>query len=285
MEKRSKRSEDLNQKKKTSQSSSINQPTSSKFVYFSLFSLAALLLFNIFLAITVFNLEKKVNSSFGGQGQAKTEDQSQNVSPLSVKNLKKYAKELKLDLRRFNRCLDSGEKVREVKEEFDYGSSLGVRGTPGFFINGRFLGGAFPIEFFKEIIDKELEGTATNNCLDYSENLRRICQDKNNQAFNPEPKAIDLKKGQRRGPEMAPVTIVEFSDFECSFCLRSYDTVKEILRTYGDKVRFYYFHYPLNYHPNAQKAAEASLCAGDQGKFWEYHDRLFEVQKQKAKSL
>jgi protein-disulfide isomerase len=74
------------------------------------------------------------------------------------------------------------------------------------------------------------------------------------------------------------ITIIEWSDFECSFCARAAPTVKQIKQTYGDQVNIVYKHFPLNFHPNAQKAAEASECARDQGKFWEYHDILFANQ-------
>jgi protein-disulfide isomerase len=78
-----------------------------------------------------------------------------------------------------------------------------------------------------------------------------------------------------RGPENAPVEIVEFSDFQCPFCLSAFPTVNKVLATYGDKIRFVYRHYPLPNHSSARPAAEASVCAGEQGKFWQYHDRLF----------
>lgn len=72
------------------------------------------------------------------------------------------------------------------------------------------------------------------------------------------------------------VQIVEYSDFQCPFCVRAFPTVQQIKQAYGDKVEFTYKHFPLNsIHPLAQKAAEASECARDQGKFWEYHDLLF----------
>jgi protein-disulfide isomerase len=81
-----------------------------------------------------------------------------------------------------------------------------------------------------------------------------------------------------RGPASAPVEIIEFSDFQCPFCLSAFPTVKRVLSTYGDKIRFTYRHYPLPNHPNARPAAEAAACAAEQNRFWEYHDRLFENQ-------
>jgi predicted DsbA family dithiol-disulfide isomerase len=79
-----------------------------------------------------------------------------------------------------------------------------------------------------------------------------------------------------RGPANAPVTIVEFADFECPYCGGLFPTLKAVERTYADKVRFVYRQFPLtNMHPHAQKAAEASLCANEQQKFWEFHDSMF----------
>ncbi len=83
----------------------------------------------------------------------------------------------------------------------------------------------------------------------------------------------------RKGDKDAPITIVEFSDFECPFCARFYsDTLKQIDEKYikTGKVQLYYRDFPLSFHQNAQKAGEASECAGEQGKFWEMHDLLFE---------
>jgi protein-disulfide isomerase len=78
-----------------------------------------------------------------------------------------------------------------------------------------------------------------------------------------------------RGPHDAKVEIVEFSDFQCPFCQQAYPTVQRILSSYGDRIKFVYRHYPLPNHPNAFPAAEAAACADAQGKFWEFHDRLF----------
>jgi protein-disulfide isomerase len=89
--------------------------------------------------------------------------------------------------------------------------------------------------------------------------------------------AVSADRGFARGPKDAPVTIIEFSDFQCPFCKNATTTVKQVLDKYPDKVRLVFRDYPLaSIHPLAPKAHEAARCAADQGKFWEYHDVLFE---------
>lgn len=85
-----------------------------------------------------------------------------------------------------------------------------------------------------------------------------------------------------KGDPNAPITIIEFSDFECPFCGRFYSqTLDQLTKNYIDtgKVKLVYRDFPLSFHPNAQKAAEAAECAKDQGKFWEMHDTIFENQQ------
>lgn len=91
---------------------------------------------------------------------------------------------------------------------------------------------------------------------------------------------IDISEGSlpALGKKNAKVTIVEFSDFQCPFCEKFYtDTYSKIKKEYIDtgKVKFAFRHLPLDIHPLAPIAAEASECANDQGKFWAYHDQLF----------
>lgn len=83
------------------------------------------------------------------------------------------------------------------------------------------------------------------------------------------------------GPEGAPITIVEFSDYQCPFCRQFHEeTFQSLLDAYPDQIRFVYRDFPLTgSHPEAQPAAEAARCASDQGKFWDYHHALFENQE------
>lgn len=222
------------------------------------------------------NLEQKVLSS---SAPVSTPTPTQ---PLAIESLKKYAVQLGLDSQRFASCLDNSEKAKKVSEDIAQGNSLGVRGTPAFFINGRFLGGAFPLELFKEIIDKELAGKGSANPKDYSAGLQQAAKPQNGQppAFNPKPVNVEIKAGDPiKGPADAQVTIVEFSDFQCPYCIRASATIEQVMNSYGDKVRLVFKNYPLPNHQFAQKAAEAALCANDQGKFWEYQAKLFESQQ------
>ena len=81
------------------------------------------------------------------------------------------------------------------------------------------------------------------------------------------------------GPDAAPVTLVEYGDYECPYCGMAYPIVKAAQRTLGDKLRLVFRHFPLKeIHPHAQHAAQAAESAGAQGKFWEMHDAIFEHQ-------
>ena len=92
-----------------------------------------------------------------------------------------------------------------------------------------------------------------------------------------EPYRVPVEVGTApvRGNPKAPVTILEFSDFQCPFCVRARPTVSRVREAYGDKVRWVFRHFPLDFHAQAEKAGEAAACAGDQGKFWEMHDLLW----------
>jgi protein-disulfide isomerase len=80
------------------------------------------------------------------------------------------------------------------------------------------------------------------------------------------------------GPETAKVTIVEFSDFQCPYCAQAHETVHQLRERYNDQVRIIFRHFPLAFHEHARLAAQAAAAAQAQGKFWPFHDRLFQHQ-------
>ncbi|MBU0958323.1 MAG: DsbA family protein [Nanoarchaeota archaeon] len=102
-------------------------------------------------------------------------------------------------------------------------------------------------------------------------------------APSPTPTAqVEIGDDAVKGESDAPVTIIEFSDYECPFCGRFYtETLPQIRARYIDtgKVKYVFRDFPLSFHPNAQKAAEAAECAGEQGKYFEMHDKLFDNQQ------
>ena len=101
-----------------------------------------------------------------------------------------------------------------------------------------------------------------------------------NQPLTPElQKLIATPGAPSYGPEGATVTVVEFSDFECPYCSKAASVMTQLKEKYGDRVRLVFRQFPLSFHKNAQGAAEASMAANAQGKFWEFHDLMFQNQK------
>ncbi len=90
------------------------------------------------------------------------------------------------------------------------------------------------------------------------------------------PRVEVVADGPSLGRADAPITIVEFSDYQCPFCKRAEPILKQVIERYPDKVRLVFRHFPLDQiHPRARPAAEAALCANEQGKFWEFHEKIF----------
>lgn len=104
-------------------------------------------------------------------------------------------------------------------------------------------------------------------------------------APTPPAAPVDIKitkEDHIRGNKNAKVVLVEYSDFECPFCGRHDPTMKSIMKKYGDKVAWVYRHFPLSFHAQAMPAALASECAAEQGKFWEFSDKIYANQEKLA---
>jgi len=168
--------------------------------------------------------------------------------------------------------------------------AVGANGTPTFFVNGREFVGAQPFEAFKGIIDEEIK--KADQVLARGVKLENVYAELQKEAGKaPPPQAPGAPEAQKvvtdlkidgapaLGPKNAPVTIVAFSDFQCPFCSRVVPTLHDIEKKYGAKVKIVFKHQPLPFHNNARVAAAASMAANDQGKFWEYHDKLFANQQ------
>jgi len=180
-----------------------------------------------------------------------------------------YAKQLNLDTNKFAACLDEHQHKTDVANDLSDGQKVGINGTPTFYINGLQLVGAYPYATFKLVIDHELSGSS-----------------------DPFPSTVPVQTTSRAtvgmgnlpilGNQNAPVTIIEFSDFQCPFCQSFFqNTYSQLKKDYIDsgKVKLVYRTFPLTtIHPNAQGSAEAAECANDQGKFWDMHNIFFQNQ-------
>ena len=221
----------------------------------------------------------------------------ENQKALSRADLENYAQQAGLDMEKVKKALDEKVHAESIKEDTTLATTMGARGTPNFFVNGRNIRGAVPFASFQTVIDEELAtakklqeqgvtkaqmyATLTKN------GLEKAAPPKPQQRpGQPDPNAVYKVPLQgdepQKGPDDALVTIVEFSDFECPFCGRVEPTLTAVQEKYGDDVRVVWMNNPLPFHKNAKPAATAALEAyeqkGDKG-FWAMHEKLFQNQK------
>ena len=188
-----------------------------------------------------------------------------------------YASDIGLDAGRFQVCLDKGTHRAAILADVRQAEEIGATGTPTFFINGKRLVGAQPLQVFQEIIDRELEGSASTQVSDYSAATQQLVV---GGRLNLVPVELDISDSPRKGK--GSVTLVEFTDYQCPFCLRYFsNTLPQLETKYEGKLSFVVKDLPLtNIHNKALAAAEAARCAGDQGEFWAMYDQLFNTQSQ-----
>src|SRR4029079_5136842 len=214
-----------------------------------------------------------------------------NQQALDRPNLEKLAQEIGLDMNKFKAALDKEKNKERIKKDMDDAAKFGARGTPNFFINGRNFRGAQPLEAFKEVINEELKkadaklasGTPRGKLYaSFTEKGLAKAAAPPPPPGQPDDKTrfrADVKGAPIKGAKDALVTIVQFSDFQCPFCTRVEPTIDQVMKEYNGKVRVAWRDLPLPFHPNAMPAAIAARADGDQGKFWEMHNKIFADQQ------
>jgi protein-disulfide isomerase len=216
----------------------------------------------------------------------------ENNTALERTDIEKYAAGVGLNMARFKKDWDDPKIKSEVEEDSKKGTELGASGTPTFFINGNQLVGAQESSAFETIIDAQIK--KADELLKKGTPIAGVYDKLMNEAAAAAPAAPaagggdddanvkhDIKLGDApvMGPASAKVTVVAFSDFQCPFCSRAVPTLHQIEQDYKGKIRVAFKQLPLPFHDKAHLAAEASLAANEQGKFWEMHDKLFANQQ------
>ncbi len=182
-------------------------------------------------------------------------------------------------------CLQSNRYSDTVQAGINEGRSLGVTGTPTFFINGYPLVGARPYQAFQQAINLAEEGRLAET---YQTNTAPSAATAPTQPA--QPVTVPLGDEPAKGDPNAPITIVEYSDYQCPFCLRHFNNTMPLLQQYIDagQMRYVFKDFPIHsLHPQAQKAHEAARCARELGgndAYWTMHDLLFSNQDSWARA-
>jgi protein-disulfide isomerase len=189
------------------------------------------------------------------------------------------AGQLELDVPEFSQCVQERRYDDLVQANIDEAVSFGVQGTPYFFIDGFPINGAQPYELFEFAVGRAEEGTL-------AEAYQPQEQQQQQQQPPPQPTnvEVDITGSYSIGDPNAPITIVEFTDFQCPFCQRHFaQTLPTLVEKYVETgmVQYVFKDFPLTQiHPQAFTAAEAARCAWDQEAYMEMHDMLFNTQAQ-----
>ena len=187
-----------------------------------------------------------------------------NQTKLEPGNLQGYAKQLNLDMNAVNGALNAHSYGSLIDRDLGEAKGFGVEATPTFFVNGQKLVGAQTLATFKTIVDREL-GQDTPVTEEQAPPLNFT--------------EVKLDDAPIRGAPNAPITILEYADFQCPYCSASESTLQQLLVMYPGQIRIAFKNYPLDIHEDAMLAHHAALAAKQQGRFWEMHDRLFSNQR------
>ncbi len=206
-----------------------------------------------------------------------------NQQALTDENLTAWAKEIGLDMAKFDSVRKDPATDKIIVEDMDLAGTVGVRGTPGFFINGRKLVGAQPLPMFKAIIDEELKKAEASGKKGQALYDDIIAKGKVFTELNEKVNDFNVEGLPFKGKKDAPITIVAFSDFQCPYCSRVAEPVKAVYDANPDKVKVVFAHFPLPFHNMAKPASTAAQLAFEQGGpdlFWKVHDALFAAQRE-----
>jgi len=191
------------------------------------------------------------------------------------------AADLALDVDSFNECVATGRHDTVVQASIDEALSLGVRSTPTFFIDGYPVAGAYPFDTFAFIVDNAEAGTLVDL---FRQQAEEASAQQQTPAEPSEPVDVPIDGAYMLGNPDAPVTIVEYTDYQCPFCLRHFQQTFPLLKANfidTGQVRYVFKDLPLtSIHPQAFAAAEAARCAGEQEAYVAMHDLLFAKQSE-----
>lgn len=190
------------------------------------------------------------------------------VATNSEQLFKDLATEVGINVDTFNTCRSSDSKLAVIQKDQTSASAAGVRGTPASFLinkNGsikQITGGAVPYASIKALLDQTLGNTVSGTPAATADITGTLAAVTNSDHITG----------------TGDITIVTYTDFQCSYCESFDTTMQQIMKDYSGKVKWVLRNFPLSFHDQAQNSAEAAECAGDQGKYWEYAEALFQNQ-------
>lgn len=198
------------------------------------------------------------------------------------------ARELKLNLKKFESCLNDPKTQAKIDRDLALAASVTARGTPNSYINGIKVTGAKSIESFTTVIDDQLaiaRGKLAEGVKTKALYAGLIAEGKVFEPLDQVVQAIDQAGAARLGPADAPIQIAVFSDLQCPFCSRHFSSLEEAVNKFSGKVSVTFHHFPLSFHRSARPAAEYTTCAQEQGKFWQFTAEVFANQETLPDSL
>jgi protein-disulfide isomerase len=182
---------------------------------------------------------------------------------LSDADLEQYAEQLGLNKDRFRSAVQSNSARAALENDIAEGQKLGINGTPTLIVNGHRIEGLQNYDHLKRVVEAELHGQSWPDDTTIQ---------------NSGTVQVQTTEAPFLGSSSAPVTIVEFSDFQCPFCARAVPALERLVAENPGKIKVVYKNFPLDFHPDSFLAHRAAAAAGQQGKFWEMHHLIFENQ-------